>query len=187
MLSWHPYIQPKDGGPQYWGLDPIIWDSPGLCTISYSKKDPRTECKRKVTDSCIFGEEKDLQISTHPLDGCQQQHQIISRMWLIPSAAWCSSGLPWYLLCCFFSPLDTLTLIYISLLYSNFLLCIKKRSLKRSLQMPEPQKQWRNVVWHSSLGLFFSFDCIFFSSLEERGTFQYWSCRVFTFFSEVGY
>lgn len=57
---------------------------------------------------------------------------------------------PWYLLiffcCCCFSALATLTLIYISSLYQKFLLYIKEKSLKRSLQMPEPQKRWRNVA-----------------------------------------
>lgn len=133
MLSWHPYIQPKDGGPQHlgqcWCLDPMSWDSPGLCASSYSKKDPRAECKRKVTDPCIFREGKDPQINTHPLDGWQ--HQIISRIWLIPTAAWCSSGFPWYLLCWFFSPLLTLWPSYTYLCYTrNFFYVSKKGALK---------------------------------------------------------
>lgn len=64
-------------------------------------------------------------------------------------------GLTYFLLIfCFVSLLSPLWPLY------TFLHCTKNffytsKSLKRSLQMPKPQQQWGNVLWHSSLGMFF--------------------------------
>lgn len=53
---------------------------------------------------------------------------------------------PSLVLALFFFPPATLTLIYIFLLCWKFLLYSKERSFERSFQMPEHQKQWRNVA-----------------------------------------